>query len=60
MNCNLDPVNYCCWTHGIDITEADYIEGCCAVGWAEQDAECDEEDYDPAECDTPQRKEQER
>jgi len=29
----------CCWTHGVDIDEADYIEGVCSVGELEEDYE---------------------
>ncbi len=42
--CDLDPVNFCCWTHGCDITEEEYIEGYCRM--AEPDDGDDEEDYE--------------
>ena len=31
-SCDLDPVNMRCWTHGIDITDADYLADCCPIG----------------------------
>lgn len=51
MSCNLDLVNMCCWTHGVDITEADYIEGVCAIGYIEEEEAYDEDpdDYYPDE-----------
>lgn len=35
--CDLDPINMCCWTHGIDIDEADYIDGNCPIGYHEEE-----------------------
>ena len=47
MTCDLDPVNMCCWTHGCDIDESDYIEGVCSMG-SEEDSEyfSEGDDYD--------------
>ena len=42
--CNLDAVNMYCWTHGVDIDEADYAEGYCSTGWWEHENEEDRED----------------
>lgn len=40
-DCDLDPVNFCCWTHGTDITMADYTDDCCGycdvIDWAEDE-----------------------
>lgn len=44
-HCSLDAVNMCCWTHGTDITEADYVEGYCELGWALAEDEDDDEEY---------------
>jgi len=43
MGCDLDLVNMCCWTHGVDIDEADYIDGVCDVGAMEEEEVTDEE-----------------
>ena len=39
MSCDLDPINLVCWTHGIDITPEDYVEGVCDVGCCEEEEE---------------------
>lgn len=45
MGCNLDLINMCCWTHGVDIDEADYHEGCCIEGYLEEEEEQEEDFY---------------
>ena len=42
--CDLDPVNYCCWTHGVDIDQGDYLDGYCHIGRGEAEAEADQTD----------------
>ena len=49
MTCDLDPINMCCWTHGVDIDEADYGEGCCYMGEREEELDDDEPEWDPDE-----------
>jgi hypothetical protein len=44
--CDLDAVNMCCWTHSVDITEAEYCEGVCHIGYYEEDEfDMDDEDF---------------
>ena len=45
-DCNLDGVNMCCWTHGVDIDSADYAEGYCSEGWWQRVNEDDRDDDD--------------
>ncbi len=53
-DCNLDSVNMCCWTHGVDIDEGDYVEGYCSEGWFEAENECGDDDmYYPDEQEQP-------
>lgn len=46
MSCDLDPINMCCWTHGVEIDEADYMEGVCELGYAEDEMEPDDDEDD--------------
>jgi hypothetical protein len=52
MSCDLDPINCCCWTHGVDIDPRDLADGLCYVGACEEDEdgmeEYDDEDHGPA------------
>lgn len=45
-HCNVDPINLCCWTHGVDISMDEYMEGTCHVGEAEEMfGDDDDDDY---------------
>ena len=41
--CNVDGINMCCWTHGVNINMDEYFEGKCRIGEAEKID--DDDDY---------------
>lgn len=51
MGCNLDAINYWCWTHGVDIGGRDIADGRCALGAEEEDdLDYDYNDDPPEQC----------
>jgi hypothetical protein len=48
--CNVDGINMCCWTHGVDISMDEYLEGTCRFGEEEETFDDDDDGDYPMTC----------
>ena len=54
MSCDIDPINMCCWTHGVDLSPEETMEECCYLGESEDEySEEEVDDFDDFNDDTP-------